>query len=127
MRYLIILDFTLFLSLLFYRTILAALHFNYNLNRDSKTDGQGRPVLYVTYPKFKEGEATVREAKVSANYGSCSLRSKRFQSSYCAKVRAGAKKRLKGEGEGRRGNACLQTPQFWKTPLDISRFGSFVN
>ena len=39
------------------------------------------------------------------------------------------KKRLKGEGEGegRRGNACPQTPQFWKTPLDISRFGSFVN
>ena len=28
-----------------------------------------------------------------------SLRSKRFQSSYCAKVRAEAKKRLKGEGE----------------------------
>ena len=54
-----------------------------------------------------------------------SLRSKRFQSSYCAKVRAEAKKRLKGEG--RRGNACPQTPRFWKTPLDISWFGSFVN
>ena len=37
--------------------------------------------------------------------------------SYCAKVRAEAKKRLKGEGEGRRGNACPQTPRFWKTPL----------
>ena len=56
-----------------------------------------------------------------------SLRSKRFQSSYCAKVRAEAKKKLKGEGEGRRGNACPQTPRFRKTPLDISRFGSFVN
>ena len=56
-----------------------------------------------------------------------SLRSKRFQSSYYAKVRAEAKKRLKGEGEGRRGNACPQTPRFWKTPLDISRFGSSVN
>ena len=33
----------------------------------------------------------------------------------------------KGEREGRRGNACLQTPRFWKTPLDILRFGSFVN
>ena len=39
-----------------------------------------------------------------------SLRSKRFQSSYCAKVSyyakvsAEAKKRLKGEGEGRRGS-----------------------
>ena len=31
------------------------------------------------------------------------------------------------EGEGRRGNACPQTPRFGKTPLDISRFGSFVN
>ena len=29
-------------------------------------------------------------------------------------------------GEGRRGNACLQTPRFRKTPLDISWFGSFV-
>ena len=57
----------------------------------------------------------------------CGLRSKRFQSSYYAKVRAEAKKRLKGEGEGRRGNACPQTPRFWKTPLDISRFGSSVN
>ena len=54
-----------------------------------------------------------------------SLRNKSFQSSYCAKGRAEAKKRLKGEG--RRGNACPQTPRFWKTPLDISRFGSFVN
>ena len=43
------------------------------------------------------------------------------------KVWAEAKKRLKGEGEERRGNTCPQTPRFWKTPLDISRFGSFVN
>ena len=40
-----------------------------------------------------------------------SLRSKRSQSSHCAKVRAGAKKkRWKGEGQGRRGNACPQAP-----------------
>ena len=40
-----------------------------------------------------------------------SLRSKRFQSSYSAKVRAGAKKKtLKGEGEGRRRNASLPSP-----------------
>ena len=42
-------------------------------------------------------------------------------------VKAGAKKKWKGEGEGRRGNACWQTPRFWKMPLDILRFGSFVN
>ena len=48
-----------------------------------------------------------------------SLHSKRFQSSYCAKVRAEAKKK-RWKGEVRRGNACPQTPRFWKTPLDIS-------
>ena len=53
----------------FYRTILAALHFNYNLKRSSKVDDDGEPVLHVTYPKFKEGEATVKEAKVCSNYG----------------------------------------------------------
>ena len=43
------------------------------------------------------------------------------------KLERGQKKKWKGEGEGRRGNDCPQTPRFWKTPLDISRFGSFVN
>ena len=33
------------------------------------------------------------------NLKQLSLRSKRFQSSYCAKVRAEAKKRLRGRGE----------------------------
>ena len=54
------------------------------------------------------------------------LRCKHFQSRYSAKVGVGAKK-WKGEEEGRRGKARPQTPRFWKTPLDISRFSSFVN
>lgn len=52
-----------------FRTILAALHFNWNLNRESLKDAQGHTKLRVTYPKFKEGEATVREARVTQNYG----------------------------------------------------------
>ena len=57
-----------------------------------------------------------------------SLRSKRFQSRYyIARKLEREQKKWKGEGEGRRGNACPQTPRFWKTPLDISRFGSFVS
>ena len=52
-----------------YRTILAALHFNWNLNRESLQDGQSNAKLHVTYPKFKEGEGTVREARVKENYG----------------------------------------------------------
>ena len=55
-----------------------------------------------------------------------SLRSKRFQSSYSATVGAGAKK-MEGGGGGKKRNACAQTSRFWKTPIDISRFGSFVN
>ena len=57
-------------SLLFiFRTILSAIHFNYNLRRESKVDDQGNIKVKVTYPKFKDGEATVREIKVEQNYG----------------------------------------------------------
>lgn len=51
------------------RSILAALHFNYNVKRETKRDDQGKAVLHVFYPKFKDGEATVREVKVPSNYG----------------------------------------------------------
>lgn len=64
----------MYLCLFLTRSILAALHFNYNLRRDTKLDDQGKPILYVSYAKFKDGEATVREAKVSANYGNEHLR-----------------------------------------------------
>jgi len=53
----------------FFRTILSAIHFNYNLQREAQVDDQGNPKLKVTYAKFKEGEATVREVKVEQNYG----------------------------------------------------------
>lgn len=32
-------------------------------------DNQGQARLHVTYPKYKEGEATVREARIASNYG----------------------------------------------------------
>jgi len=56
-------------NLLFRRTILAALHFNYNVKREPKVDDNGRPKLEVRYPKFKYGEATVRERKTPQNFG----------------------------------------------------------
>ena len=46
-----------------------AIHFNYNLNRKTKVDVVGKPRLKVTYPKFKVGDATVREVKIVRNYG----------------------------------------------------------
>ena len=45
-----------------------------------------------------------------------SLRSKRFQSSYGAKVRAGTKKK-RWKGKGRRGNACGQAFPSFPSPL----------
>ncbi|CAH3027314.1 unnamed protein product [Porites evermanni] len=50
------------------RSVLAALHFNYNLRRETKVDDQGQPRLHISYPKYKEGEATVREVRVAPNY-----------------------------------------------------------
>ena len=55
------------------RTILAALHFNYNLRRTCKKDANDNAKLRVTYPKFKEGEATVREVREKPNYGKYSM------------------------------------------------------
>ena len=48
--------------------------------------------------------------EVSRKRASEGLACKRFQSSYYAKVRAEAKKRLKGEGEGRRGKEVPSFP-----------------
>lgn len=52
-----------------YRHILAALHFNYNLHRDDKANEDDSVPLKVSYPKFKNGEATVRTQKVEQNFG----------------------------------------------------------
>lgn len=51
------------------KNILAALHFNYNINREPKKDDQGQAKLRVTYIKYKYGDGTVRKAKTPQNYG----------------------------------------------------------
>lgn len=53
------------------RHILAIIHFNVNLHRDVKLsqDGSGTPQVKVIYPKFKNGEATVKEVKVKQKFG----------------------------------------------------------
>ena len=55
---------------IFHRHILAAVHFNFNLNRETQkrnTDDEER--IKVSYPKFKNGEATVRDVRVQPNFG----------------------------------------------------------
>ena len=56
-------------SLFLYRHILAALHFNYNLHRDDKVNEDNSVPVKLSYPKFKNGEATVRSQKVEQNFG----------------------------------------------------------
>ena len=60
-------------TLLLSRRILAAIHFNFNLKRESKADAHGKPKLKVTYPKFKNGEVIVREMKVEPNHGNLTV------------------------------------------------------
>ena len=57
---------------LFFRHILAVVHFNFNLRRQVKCkESDGLERVRVSYPKFKNGEATVREVKVKADFGKC--------------------------------------------------------
>ena len=51
------------------RHILAYLHFNENVHRQTRMSKSGTPYIRVTYPKFKLGEEMVREVAVPATYG----------------------------------------------------------
>ena len=57
------------MCVLFYRIILAAIHFNYNVNRGTKKRTDGTERIKVDYPKFKNGEATVRGVRIAPNFG----------------------------------------------------------
>lgn len=53
-----------------FRHILAALHFNFNLQREGKCkERDGTERVRVSYPKFKNGEATVCSVKINPNFG----------------------------------------------------------
>lgn len=53
-----------------FRHILAVVHFNYNLHREDKCkESDGKERVRVSYPKFKNGEATVRSVKINPNFG----------------------------------------------------------
>ena len=55
------------------RHILAVLHFNLNLPRDKKLNSDNSERLKVSYPKFKNGEATIRSVRVAQNFGEFSV------------------------------------------------------
>lgn len=53
----------------FFRHILAVVHFNSNLRRETKTNADKSERVKISYPKFKNGEATVRNVTVAQNFG----------------------------------------------------------
>ena len=55
--------------LFFARHIIAVVHFNHNLHRETRKKSDGSYQIGVTYPKFKNGEATIRDVKVKPNFG----------------------------------------------------------
>ena len=52
----------------YFRHALAVIHFNENLNRQNKMK-DGIEQVHVVYPKFKNGEAVVRNVKVQQKFG----------------------------------------------------------
>ena len=49
---------------------MAAVHFNFNLQREVKhREADEVDRVKVSYPKFKNGEATVRDVRVEPNFG----------------------------------------------------------
>ena len=50
-----------------FRSILAAVHFNFNLQRECKTK-DGQKCLRVKYVKYKDGEGTVQNAHVHQDF-----------------------------------------------------------
>ena len=62
-----------------FRHALAALHFNFNLNCDVKRSDDGSVQLAVHYPKFKNGEATIKDIRVQQNFG-------KFINIYCPPI-----------------------------------------
>lgn len=51
------------------RHVLASLHFNENLKRETRQAEDGSNYVKVTYPKYKLGEEVVREVAVPPTYG----------------------------------------------------------
>jgi hypothetical protein len=50
------------------RTLLAALHFNENTNREQAKTKNGEAQWRVSYPKYRKGKGVVKEVKIPATF-----------------------------------------------------------
>ena len=65
-----------------FRHILASLHFNENVHRDTQLTKEGEKYYKVTYPKFKLGEEVVREVAKPPTYSKSKNSDTKYVSSY---------------------------------------------
>lgn len=59
----------IFLLIIIYRLLLAALQYNENSDRLQAVTKDGRPYYTIRFPKFKKGDYSVRKEKTCATYG----------------------------------------------------------
>ena len=52
-----------------HRHVMASLHFNENVSRQTRLTKSGQKYIKVTYPKFKLGDELVREIPTAPTYG----------------------------------------------------------
>ena len=57
------------ISIIVVRHVLAVMHFHSNLRREKKLNADNSERVKVSYPKFKNGEATIRSVRVAQNFG----------------------------------------------------------
>ncbi|XP_059361678.1 uncharacterized protein LOC132099256 [Carassius carassius] len=64
------------------RLLLAALHYNYNANRETARRSDGTEKYCVRYPRFRKGAHVVRPIKEAASYGYATSLMKALRESY---------------------------------------------
>ena len=52
-----------------FRLMLAALHFNENVNKEQAVTADGTPKWKVSYPKYKKGKEVVTKVTTKVTYG----------------------------------------------------------
>lgn len=79
-KYTFLLKYKLISNFFFNRHILAVLHFNANLRREVEMkEGTNKQRQKVVFPKFKNGEATIRDVRIRPNFGNFNI--------YCLKFK----------------------------------------
>ena len=68
---------------IYFRLLLAALHFNENVNKAQAVTAEGVPRWKLSYPKYKKGKEVVTKVTTKVTYGKYILHNLLFQYFIC--------------------------------------------